>query len=298
MALLNIHNLSMQFGGLRAVNKLDLDVAEGSIFSVIGPNGAGKTTVFNAITGIYDPTEGEIRFSGHPLRRPWRWQTVALCVLIGLFTSLAAATVSLDVDQLWRATILRNMHGGYDNFSAAVAWSDFSGYLHGCLAVERRTAKTWAVVPWNSSRPFLATAPTEADARQAARALDDVVAGKTARDQLTKSPGKAHEIADADTIAEIARRRISQARWFWVSLIFGLAIGVGGTAVFWYRSRRSPDVFAAGGIARTFQNIRLFSSMTVLENVQVGTDRRLRLRLRRTLLAAIVWLVVGRRSRG
>ena len=64
MALLELANVSLSFGGLRVVSDLDLDVEHGEIVSVIGPNGAGKTTLFNLITGIYDPDEGEIRLDG------------------------------------------------------------------------------------------------------------------------------------------------------------------------------------------------------------------------------------------
>jgi branched-chain amino acid transport system ATP-binding protein len=64
MALLELSNVSLSFGGLRVVSDLDLDVKEGEIVSVIGPNGAGKTTLFNLITGIYEPDDGEIRLDG------------------------------------------------------------------------------------------------------------------------------------------------------------------------------------------------------------------------------------------
>jgi branched-chain amino acid transport system ATP-binding protein len=64
MALLEVRGLTRDFGGLRAVAGLDLDVAEGEILGLIGPNGAGKTTVFNLVTGALRPTAGEIRFEG------------------------------------------------------------------------------------------------------------------------------------------------------------------------------------------------------------------------------------------
>ena len=62
--LLELQNVSMAFGGLKVIDRLDLHVDEGEIVSVIGPNGAGKTTLFNLITGVYEPNEGDIRFEG------------------------------------------------------------------------------------------------------------------------------------------------------------------------------------------------------------------------------------------
>lgn len=67
MALLEISQLTKSFGGLMAINHLDLNVNEGEIVSVIGPNGAGKTTFFNVITGMIRPDEGAIWFNGHNL---------------------------------------------------------------------------------------------------------------------------------------------------------------------------------------------------------------------------------------
>ena len=67
MAELQIKNVSKRFGGLLAVNKLDMTVPRGKILSLIGPNGAGKTTVFNMITGVYPPTDGSITYKGKKL---------------------------------------------------------------------------------------------------------------------------------------------------------------------------------------------------------------------------------------
>lgn len=64
MALLELSGVTMRFGGLVAVNSLDLAVAPGQLYGLIGPNGAGKTTVFNVITGVYLPTAGELVFDG------------------------------------------------------------------------------------------------------------------------------------------------------------------------------------------------------------------------------------------
>ena len=67
MAELVLENVSKRFGGLLAVNKLDMEVPEGKILSLIGPNGAGKTTVFNMVTGVYPPTDGKISYQGKKL---------------------------------------------------------------------------------------------------------------------------------------------------------------------------------------------------------------------------------------
>lgn len=64
MALLEVTNLGISFGGLRAVNEFHLNIEKGCLYGLIGPNGAGKTTVFNLLTGVYKPDEGIIRLDG------------------------------------------------------------------------------------------------------------------------------------------------------------------------------------------------------------------------------------------
>jgi branched-chain amino acid transport system ATP-binding protein len=67
MSLLRVDNMTHYFGGLRAVHNYDLEIGPGQVRGLIGPNGAGKTTIFNLITGIYRPTEGEIFLEGTEL---------------------------------------------------------------------------------------------------------------------------------------------------------------------------------------------------------------------------------------
>lgn len=64
MALLEVNNLGISFGGLRAVNEFHLKIEKGCLYGLIGPNGAGKTTVFNLLTGVYKPSEGVILLDG------------------------------------------------------------------------------------------------------------------------------------------------------------------------------------------------------------------------------------------
>ena len=67
MALLEVSNLGIAFGGLQAVSQLDLKIEKGHLYGLIGPNGAGKTTVFNMLTGVYKPTEGNIVLDGNDI---------------------------------------------------------------------------------------------------------------------------------------------------------------------------------------------------------------------------------------
>jgi len=75
--LLDVRDVTRRFGGLTAVKHLNLQVAAGTLYGLIGPNGAGKTTVFNLLTGVYAPSEGDIWFDGRRMhgQRPWQIAT-------------------------------------------------------------------------------------------------------------------------------------------------------------------------------------------------------------------------------
>ena len=64
MALLEVKNLGISFGGLRAVDDFNVAIEKGQLYGLIGPNGAGKTTVFNLLTGVYKPTNGSFSLDG------------------------------------------------------------------------------------------------------------------------------------------------------------------------------------------------------------------------------------------
>ena len=67
MALLEVKNLGISFGGLRAVDQFEINIKKGQLYGLIGPNGAGKTTIFNMLTGVYKPTDGIIKLDGEDL---------------------------------------------------------------------------------------------------------------------------------------------------------------------------------------------------------------------------------------
>ncbi len=197
--MLDVQKVTMRFGGLVAVNEVDLHVERGQIFSVIGPNGAGKTTLFNAVTGIYSPTSGHVLFEGHRIRLPFTIWTALKGALIGILTGIFLTLIAIDVNQFWKVTI-KDTAAAYrqQKFPKQVAWSNAMAYL--------------------SER--------------------------------------------SETVS--------------ISFSVGFLFATLGYFAVWNRSRRTPDVVARGGLARTFQNIRLFQNMTALENVLIGMDRELK----------------------
>ncbi len=73
MKLLEVRDMVKDFGGLRAIDRLSMDIAKGEIFGLIGPNGAGKSTAFNCIAGVFAPTSGDVFFDGERIngQKPW-----------------------------------------------------------------------------------------------------------------------------------------------------------------------------------------------------------------------------------
>ncbi len=381
MGILDVRNLTMRFGGLTAVNKVDFSVEKGHIFSIIGPNGAGKTTVFNAVTGVYEPTEGEIQFEGRDMSRPFRPAVIVACSLIGIVTGIATAIFAANVDGAWRASITLNYPDSSEKFPVGKALGDFFRYLNARVMSEResnrltnielrpkdgkwriRSSTTrvtleehddetvaeqrrevlaalvnlegslrttvkgpdgrWQVkgtdgavletaesrekakerlmdlalkagkLKWKivnrASAEVLAIAPTPEKAAEQMRTIDEVLKGGATveeRDGKGVIVKQGRVLATYDTrgdadqrLSELTALRgaiVRERILLWLSLVAGIVIGAGGAFVVWRRARRTPDVVARRGLARTFQNIRLFPDMLVIENVLMGMDSRL-----------------------
>ncbi|MFK3737916.1 ABC transporter permease subunit [Massilia sp. TN1-12] len=105
--LLRLDGVLMQFGGLKALNKVDLQVARGSVHGLIGPNGSGKSTMMNVLTGIYRPTEGGIDFAGTPLVG----RTPAQIALLGVARTFQ--NVQLFGEMTATENILVGLHHGF-----------------------------------------------------------------------------------------------------------------------------------------------------------------------------------------
>jgi len=277
--LLDLDRVTVRFGGLVAVSELDLSVPVGSIVSLIGPNGAGKTTAFNTISGIYAPASGSVRFEGHRLERSFTAGTFWSAMGIGLLTGLLFAAAAVDVDRLWLAVVKRGMITG-DPFTLSGAAGRLRCYFRAELAIDQMAGK-WRVVSADGADVLA----IKRDVGEAKAVRDALQAEVTAR---RAGPGTVPHTTDLAGVAESAAGRplvkeeildrlaAGKARIRsrgWIGLLAGWMLGTAGTLAVWRRGRRSPHVVARAGISRTFQNIRLFSNMTVLENVLVGLDR-------------------------
>jgi branched-chain amino acid transport system ATP-binding protein len=114
--VLELNQLSLSFGGLNALSELDLHVGDREVVSVIGPNGAGKTTVFNVITGVYQPSSGDVRFAGesiagqlpHVIARlgiARTFQTLRLFMNMSVIENVMAATYGGTKAMPWESVL-------------------------------------------------------------------------------------------------------------------------------------------------------------------------------------------------
>ena len=97
--LLQVERLSIQFGGLKAVDNVSFEIWPNEVFSLIGPNGAGKTTIFNMISGLYQPTSGFVTFEGE--------KTTALAPYE--IARLGIARTFQNIELFEHATVLQNL---------------------------------------------------------------------------------------------------------------------------------------------------------------------------------------------
>ena len=224
--VLRMENITMQFGGVVAVNDLSIEVNKGEIVALIGPNGAGKTTAFNCITGVYQPTNGLINFMGR--------------------------------------TIVRNHPGGkmareYLGTNAARYSSDYSGEddpetLAALAELDARCAAEAAA----AEKEIAARLDSEKDEEKRKSLYNEAEARKAEIEAGYNAPRERLLVQLKDR----AGARIELAR----------AIDPDVTTNKVYAP--TPDKITYLGIARTFQNIRLFSALSVLDNVLIAKHMR------------------------
>jgi branched-chain amino acid transport system ATP-binding protein len=99
MPMLELKNMTKHFGGLTAVDSLNLTIEDGQILGLIGPNGAGKSTAFNCIAGVFPPSSGDVHFSGHRINgyKPWNLCKMGLARTFQIVKPFATKTVLYNV---------------------------------------------------------------------------------------------------------------------------------------------------------------------------------------------------------
>ena len=193
-ALLEVHGLTRWFGGLAAVQDVELHVGQGEIVGLIGPNGAGKTTVFNLISGALRPSEGEVRFDGASLigLPP---ETIARRGLVRTFQNLRL---------FGRLTALENvMIGGFcRRRSSLVSWAT-PGHRRWLAGQEREARAALAFVGLEAQAGMAARHLSHGEQRrlEVARAL-----ATRPRLLLLDEPCAGLTRADVDALVELIRR--------------------------------------------------------------------------------------------
>ena len=114
--LLKVNNVSMIFGGLRAVSNLTMHIDDGELIGLIGPNGAGKTTAFNMITGVYTPTEGDIYFNGQKSSGKKSYQVTQM----GMARTFQNIRLFSELTVIENVKIAYNMHITYNLVDAII----------------------------------------------------------------------------------------------------------------------------------------------------------------------------------
>jgi branched-chain amino acid transport system ATP-binding protein len=173
------------------------------------------------------------------------------------------------VEGWWRAAIKGPAQGGTKPLEFSAVWSASVRYLNSePMVLPRRDGKMWRVLTADGQTE-LAVAPTEDEATQL---RDQVTAALRGED--VPRPEKIDQAKWVE-LSKFREQAAKDHRFLLLFTIVGFGVGVFGTFVTWLRSRRTADVVAKQSVARTFQNIRLFQNMTVMENVLIGLDRTL-----------------------
>lgn len=187
--ILSVRDISLNFGGVKALDNVSFEVCENEIFSIIGPNGAGKTSLFNIVSGLYAPSEGSIQLNNKELKRTLDGSSY----LILFFISIAS----------------------------------------GCIMQLIAYCQSFWLIAINNNYVFNQKFPW----------------GKGLSDGLIFLSGQSL-----------------------IPFFSGILLSITILLTFWHKTSREPNIISSKGISRTFQNIRLFPELSILDNLLIGSD--------------------------
>ena len=233
--VLNVKNLTQRFGGLVALEHVDMCVNEGEIVGIIGPNGAGKSTLFNCITGIYNPTEGRVEMLGKDITG-WKPYKV---------TELGFARTFQNIRLFRRMTVLDNV----------------------LIGMHTRTKTNLLTAIFNTRAKRKEMEECEKKAVDLLR-LTQRFGGLVALEHVDMC------VNEGEIVGIIGPNGAGKSTLFnCITGIYNPTEGrvemLGKDITGW-----KPYKVTELGFARTFQNIRLFRRMTVLDNVLIGMHTR------------------------
>ncbi len=250
--ILQIRDVTKMFGGLTALKEINLEAVKGQIVGIIGPNGAGKTTLFNCLTGLYHPTAGQVIFENKsivPLLSRKKMQRIFYLSVFFMIFSILWAPV------FWAVYL----PGTYYKVELTLL-TLFILLIRVALFRGFRSFAIWA---WGLGFAFL---------------LGDIAFSAWLIlhfGSLPDIPGTAMAV------------KFPALVWAVPVLIFNLYFLwqlMTSSARQLYGFRTGPDSINRYGISRTFQNIRLFSNLSVLDNVKIGAHGRMKAGLVQTIL--------------
>ncbi len=169
--VLSVQDVTMQFGGLKAVDSLNFNIYEGELMGLIGPNGAGKTTAFNVITGVYKPTRGDVKFKGQSIvsLRPYE-----ICQA-GMTRTFQNIRLFKNLTVLENVTIADHFHYKADVFSVMFQTENYNVeekaqkeramYLLNLMGLDKKALEMSSSLPYGEQRKLeiaraLATQPS------------------------------------------------------------------------------------------------------------------------------------------
>lgn len=151
--LLKVNDISMVFGGLRAVSNFSMTINKGELIGLIGPNGAGKTTAFNMITGVYTPTEGEIIFNGQRTSGKKSYQVTQL----GMARTFQNIRLFSELSVIDNVKVAYNMHVKYGLLEAVGRFGRYFNEEEQIteMAMELLKISIWKIKPMNLPKTCL-----------------------------------------------------------------------------------------------------------------------------------------------